>query len=147
MIHTGLPSALRLMLAGADSCGEPKAFAVTARRQIDGKYFSQFRPFRPFRGVDAGRAKRSAQFRIAKVSHSARHTGALIASFSSSAASKVPSTSRLLSSCTTSVEFGCVGWSECTHCCAAFERDPRIAASLPSWSSSTQVMYASTHSL
>ena len=53
----------------------------------------------------------------------------------------------MLSSCTTSVKFGCVGWSECTHCCAAFERDPRIAASLPSWSSSRQVMFASTHSL
>ncbi len=39
MIHTGLQSALRLLLAGADSCGEPKAFAVTARRQISGKSF------------------------------------------------------------------------------------------------------------
>ena len=37
--HIGLPSALCLSLAGADSCGEPKAFAVTARRQISGKYF------------------------------------------------------------------------------------------------------------
>ncbi len=50
--------------------------------------------------------------------------------FSSSAASKVSSTSRLLSSCTTSVEFGCAGWSECTHCCAAFDRGPRLAAFL-----------------
>jgi len=40
MIHIGLPSALRLVLAGADSCGEPKGLAVTARRQISGKYFA-----------------------------------------------------------------------------------------------------------
>ncbi len=53
MIHLytySLPAALRLVLAGEDTCGEPKAFAVTARRQISGKCFrtdSQFRPFRP----------------------------------------------------------------------------------------------------
>ena len=40
---------------------------------------------------------------------------ALIASFSSSAASKISSRSRVLSSCTTGVELACVGWSHRAH--------------------------------
>ncbi len=72
MIHIGLPSALRLVLAGADSCGEPKAFAVTARRQISGKYFrTDSQCGTTF--AHLGRRRRPCEtFRT--VSHCARHT-------------------------------------------------------------------------
>ncbi len=77
-IHIGQPSALRLVLACADSCGDPKAFAVTARRHISGKYFhtegqcgTSFAHFARrglgVGGVEAGRRRPRKSFRI--VSH------------------------------------------------------------------------------
>ena len=53
---------------------------------------------------------------------------ALIASLSASAASKVSSRSRRLSSRTSGVELGCMSWSDRAHCCAAFQRGPHTTA-------------------